>query len=294
MNEIISRSRGEISVLDNLAAEAQFYARSVANSALQLGRVLIEAKKLLEHGEWEDWVAANAGCSTRYAQMFMQTYSRFGDNPEIARIADRSKIFAMLSLPAGSEEKFLAENDVSRMSARDVKQAVKAAKGEDAPPSRAKDKDELPAGIAEKLRTQQQEIERLQSVARDMSNETLRLRRENTDLKRDLAEQDDMLQEAQRERDGMQSRMLDMESAYAKGDAERAPADAFTYDIFASAVRQFMGTCARMPNMRHTFARMCTAEKNDFDELLSTIERWAQDSRAAMNAIVYEEGIINE
>lgn len=294
MNEIISRSRGEISVLDNLAAEAQFYARSVANSALQLGRVLIEAKKLLEHGEWEDWVAANAGCSTRYAQMFMQTYSRFGDNPEIARIADRSKIFAMLSLPAGSEEKFLAENDVSRMSARDVKQAVKAAKGEDAPPSRTKDKDELPAGIAEKLRTQQQEIERLQSVGRDMANETLRLRRENTGLKRDLAEQDDMLQEAQRERDEMQSRMLDMESAYAKGDAERAPADAFTYDIFASAVRQFMGTCARMPNMRRTFARMCTAEKNDFDELLSTIERWAQDSRAAMNAIVYEEGIINE
>lgn len=294
MNEIISRSQGEISMLEDLAVEAQFYAQNVAKSAMQLGRVLIEAKKLLGHGEWEDWVAANAGCSTRYAQMFMQTYSRFGDNPEIARIADRSKIFAMLSLPPGAEEKFLAENDVSRMSARDVKQAVKAAKGEDTPSVRTKDKDELPAGIAEKLHAQQQEIERLQSIGRDMADETLRLRRENTGLRRDLAEQDDMLQEAQQERDEMQSRMLDMESAYAKGDAERAPADTFTYDIFASAVRQFMGTCARMPNMRHTFARMRTAEKNDFDVLLTTIERWAADSRAAMNAIVYEEDNIGE
>ena len=65
--------------------------------------------------------------------------------------------------------------------------------------------------------------------------------------------------------------------------------DELTIDVFASAVRQFIGTCARMPHMCHTFGTMTLSEKNAYDELLRTVEGWAANARQAMNTIAYEE-----
>ena len=54
MNEITTQNSTEISVLGGLAQEAQYYAKSIANGMIQLGRVLTEAKPLVKHGEWEN------------------------------------------------------------------------------------------------------------------------------------------------------------------------------------------------------------------------------------------------
>ena len=87
----------------------------------------------------------------------------------------------------------------------------------------------------------------------------------------------------------MRSELLSLQSVAAKGDAERVPVDELTIDVFASAVRQFIGTCARMPHMGHTFGTMMLSEKNAYDELLRTVEGWAANARQAMNTIAYEE-----
>jgi len=55
MNEITTQSSTEISVLGGLAQEAQYYAKSIANGMIQLGRVLTEAKPLVKHGELIDF-----------------------------------------------------------------------------------------------------------------------------------------------------------------------------------------------------------------------------------------------
>ena len=89
-----------------------------------------------------------------------------------------------------------------------------------------------------------------------------------------------------------QRELLDARSELARGDAERVPADQLTPGAFASAVRQFIGTCARMPHMRMAFAAMDYQEKRTYDELLSTVEQWAMDSRKALDVVMAEGSVV--
>jgi hypothetical protein len=312
MNEITTRESTEIAVLGNLAQEAQFYARSIANGMIQLGRVLTEAKPLVKHGEWERWIAENAGCSVRYAQMFMQAYERFGDNPAVMQIKERGKIFKLLALPSGTEEQFLADNNVAELSTREVEDAVrkvreemgielaKERKARKLAEERAEElelkegtvpQEAIDALIAKEntITEQQRELTRIANDGRAALQEAQRLRRENASLTREIEEQNQLIEEAQEQYDKVRGDLLALQSAAAKGDAERVPADELTINVFASAVRQFIGTCARMPHMGSTFGTMLLSEKNAYDELLRTIEGWAQSARKAMNTIAYEE-----
>lgn len=317
MNQMIqANNEQELTLLDGLAKEAQYYSSTAVNSMLQLGRVLREAKQLVRHGEWGAWIRDNAGCSERTAQQFMQAYDRFGSSVTAAKIGDKSKLFKMLSLPAGTEDEFLAENDVSAMTSREVEEAVRRVR-EDMNTELQKERDarqraeeradalegqveRIPEHVihdlAEKQSTidkQRMEIERVASDGRSAVQEANRLRNENAALKRDVAERDEMLAEAQQDYDRVQADLLSLQSAAAKGDAERVPAETLTIDVFASAVRQFVGICARMPHMHNTFATMRLSEKNEYDELLCTVEGWAKDARRALDAISFEEGKIH-
>ena len=313
MNEIINAvSGGELALLEGLAKEAQYYSSTAVNSMLQLGRVLCKAKQLVKHGEWGAWIRENAGCSERTAQQFMQAYGRFGSSEAAAQIGDKSKLFKMLSLPAGTEDEFLAENDVAAMTSREVEEAVhkvreemgvelsKEKKARQRAEERAEElerqADKIPDRVMDDLVAKQNtidrqrmEIERVANDGRAALQEASRLRRENASLQRDVAERDEMLAEAQQDYDRVQADLLSMQSAASKCDAERVPVDALTLDVFASAVRQFVGTCARMPHMQHTFGTMLLAEKNDYDELLRTVEAWARDARKALDTVTIEE-----
>lgn len=312
MNEITTQNSTEIAVLGGLAQEAQYYAKSIANGMIQLGRVLTEAKPLVKHGEWEQWIRENAGCSVRYAQVFMQAYARFGNNAAVAQIGERGKIFKLLALPAGTEEQFLTDHDVSEMSTREVEEAVRKVreemrieldeerkarkKAEDRAAELELEADKVPEHIMEELvekqntiDAQQRELTRVADDGRAALQEAQRLRRENANLSREIKEQNEIIEDAQRQYDFVRSELLNLQSVAAKGDAERVPVDELTIDVFASAVRQFIGTCARMPHMGHTFGTMMFSEKNAYDELLRTVEGWAANARQAMNTIAYEE-----
>lgn len=308
MNELMNRGNGEIAILNDLAQEAQHYAKSMVTNLLQLGRVLTEAKPLVKHGQWEQWIQENAGCSNRYAQMFMQAYERFGNNPAISQIKERGKVFKMLALPTGTEEQFLSENNVADMTTKQVEEAVRRvreemgasladersarkaaerrlAELEAAPP---KMPDNIVAELAEKdstIKAQSDELNRLSENGRIADDEAKKLRAQIAQLEQDLDEQNDMLDEAQREYDSVRAELLNLQSATAKGDAERLPADELTLDVFASAVRQFIGICARLPHMHRTFAAMTMAEKNRYEELLATMESFTQSARDALNTI---------
>lgn len=311
MNEILEPKSTEISMLGSLAQEAQFYARNIASSMIQLGRVLTEAKPLVRHGEWEQWIRENAGCSVRYAQVFMQAYARFGSNDAVSQINERGKIFKLLSLPSGTEEAFLKENDITAMSTREVDEAVRKVREEmglalDREKKRRKQAEERATALEQevgkvpdhimddlvakqnKIDEQQREIARITQDGRTALLEAQRLRKDNENLAREVEEQNELLDEAQRQYDTIRSELLTMQSVTAKGDAERVPVDELTIDVFASAVRQFVGTCARMPHMGDRFSTMTLGEKNAYDELLRTIEGWATSARQALNTADFE------
>lgn len=310
----ISNTTGQLpSRLDGLAMEARLLTAGVAMNMLQLGRVFSEAKPLVPAGEWQNWIRDNACVSVRTAEQYMQAYSTFGTNPDIANLG-QSKVLKLLPLPEAEREMFLETHDVQNMTVREVDTAIKEAR-EQAQAEISRERElrlaaehkaaelasrppEVPESLTASLREKDEvidrqwtELERLKVIGQEQLAEANKLRRENADLLRDVKDQADMLQEAQENYDQVQRELLDAKSAIARGEVDRATSDRLTSDVFARAVRQFMGDVARMPHMRTAFAMMGAEEKAEFDELLSTVESWAVDARKALDTTA-GEGVI--
>lgn len=311
MNEIANTQQAGLTPIAVLAEEARIYSESMAMNMLNLGRVFTEAKKQVAHGEWGDWVQRYSGMSARSAQQLMAIYSRFGDKPAFAGV-EKSKMYKMLALPEGTEEAFAEKNDLSAMTSREVEEAVKRVREQaneeirreraarKAAEERAEKLSARPPEVPEEVSTalkskdamieqQKQELERIAATGRDSVAEANRLRSDNNRLRRELNENAELLEETQQECNRAQAELLNLQSTVAKGDAERTPCDELTADTFAAAVRQFIGTCARMPHMGRTFGMMRPEEYHVYDELLRTVEGWAKDARKALDTIGYEE-----
>lgn len=313
MSEISNTTAQLPSRLDGLAMEARLLTAGVAMNMLQLGRVFSEAKPLVPAGEWQNWIRDNACVSVRTAEQYMQAYSAFGTNPDIANLG-QSKVLKLLPMPEAEREMFLETHDVQNMTVREVDTAIKEAR-EQAQAEISRERElrlaaehkaaelasrppEVPESLTASLREKDEvidrqwtELERLKVIGQEQLAEANKLRRENADLLRDVKDQADMLQEAQENYDQVQRELLDAKSAIARGEVDRVTSDRLTSDVFARAVRQFMGDVARMPHMRTAFAMMGAEEKAEFYELLSTVESWAVDARKALDTTA-GEGVI--
>lgn len=313
MNELTERSSVEMATLASLAQEARFYSENAARNMLQLGRVLVEAKELVAHGEWSGWVKANADMSQRSAQMLMQAYRRYGGKPAFEKI-ERAKLFKLMALPEGQEEAFAQDHDLEAMSAREVEEAVKAAKAEAqteiererrariAAEERATEMEnrppEIPDAMIEKVQRLEQEAKEAKEqqqyfaeLARKVGDEKAKLNKENLRLQAEITEQNDILQAQQDAYNRAQEELLDLQSAQARGDVERQDADTLTADMFTATVREFIGSCCLLPQMGTTFSTMPRDEIGKYEKALAAVEQWADGVRKAMR---YKEAFIVE
>ena len=301
MTELANTQKKEIAVLDNLALQAKTYIQNARMNLLQLGRVLAEAKPLVPHGEWENWVKTNTSMSKRAAEQYMQAYAEFGLNPQIAELGT-TKTLKLLPLTEDEREKLLSENDVSSMSTRQLDEAIRKQKQEALKEARQEVQGELEkertARIAAEQRAKAAEsrppevTKELSDKLRSHKEQMERLTRENSILKQEIRERDEELEEQQADYNRAQEELLNIKSQVAKGDAERVPTDQLTVDAFASAVRAFIGACARMPHMSATFSAMSQIDKNEYDELLRTVEAWAKDSRKALDSVLVDSEVL--
>lgn len=307
MDEMTRRDIGGLARLDGLAAEIRTLSENVAVGMLQLGRALSEAKGMVPHGEFGAWLEKNTALSERSAQQFMAAWRRFGNQPLLQGV-DKSKLFKMLALPDGAEEKFLSENDISAMTAREVGEAVKRAReeeraradeeiarereGREAAEERVRQlaarEPEIPQKLTDELRWSRSEIERLANMNQDSLDEAIRLRREKAELERDLREQEALMEAQQEAVNQAQAELLNLQSMQARGDAEREIAEDLTLDVFSVAVERFIGKVARMPRMGRAFAAMPEAQREAYETLLETVEEWAAGAKTALRTLEAE------
>lgn len=301
MTELANTQRNEVAVLDSLAMQAKICIQNARMNLLQLGRVLTEARPLVPHGEWENWVKTNTSMSKRAAEQYMQAYQEFGLDPQIAELGT-TKTLKLLPLTEDEREKLLSENDVSSMSTRQLDEAIRKQKQEALKEARQEVQGELEkertARIAAEQRAKAAESrppeipKELSDKLRDHEEKLERLTRENSGLKQEIRERDEELEEQQADYNRAQEELLNIKSQVAKGDAERVPTDQLTVDAFASAVRAFIGACARMPHMSAAFSAMSQIDKNEYDELLRTVEAWAKDSRKALDSVLVDSEVL--
>lgn len=140
MNEtsLISVSAGELQqerTLEVIAGEIRTYSDLLAKSAIEIGRRLCEAKEMVPHGQFMDWVKENTGYSSRSAANFMRLFKEFSTEQSSlfgAEIKQQTfanlnytKVLALVSLPESEREDFVVEHDVEHLSVREVERLVK-------------------------------------------------------------------------------------------------------------------------------------------------------------------------
>ncbi len=103
----------------------------VLQNSIEIGRKLVEAKSLLPHGEWGKWLEKSVAYSQRTANDLMRIFNEYGSS-QITFLGDNlnsqtyanlsySNALALLGLPSDTREKFVEENNVEDMSARELK-----------------------------------------------------------------------------------------------------------------------------------------------------------------------------
>ena len=102
--------------------------------AIEIGRRLKEAKELVGHGQWAQWLTENVPFSQSKANKLMAVHDKFGAsqeslfgdiNSETFTNLGISQAFLLLSVPDDEIKEFVEENHVEDMTAAELRQALK-------------------------------------------------------------------------------------------------------------------------------------------------------------------------
>ncbi|MDM5205347.1 DUF3102 domain-containing protein [Cytobacillus kochii] len=136
MNELSTRDRNLIALeIKNIKEQTQ---KIFLLSSIEIGKRLVEAKKLVPHGEWGNWLEHSVDYSQRTANNLMKIYEEYGqdtialkggfdESQAIAKL-NYTQAVALLSIPSDEREEFINQHDFESMSTRELQQAIKEKK----------------------------------------------------------------------------------------------------------------------------------------------------------------------
>lgn len=118
--------------INSLVSQAQCL---LLTYSIEIGRRLCEAKSLLPHGEWGEWLKEKVGFSQSSANNHMKIFEEYGDeqitlfgavpNSQTIGNLPYTKALKLLALPSDEREEFVSENKVEEMSSRELEQAIR-------------------------------------------------------------------------------------------------------------------------------------------------------------------------
>ncbi|UEC19651.1 DUF3102 domain-containing protein [Clostridium septicum] len=146
-NVINISSNGELSVKRTpglIAAEIndiKFKTKKmVLYNSIEIGRKLVEAKELLPHGEWGNWLEKEVEYSKSTANNLMKIFKEYGAE-QTTLLGDNTKIQAfgslsysqavlLLGIPLERREDFIKDNNVENLSTRELEKIIRELKQE--------------------------------------------------------------------------------------------------------------------------------------------------------------------
>ena len=205
---------------------------------IEIGRRLVEAKELLNHGEWLPWLKRETDFSERSAQNYMKVFNSysaaqlglFGPETNTQAFADLpiSKALALLSVPESEREDFAAEVGAETISVRELEARVRERTDE---LRAAKEEAEAAArGAVAELKDAENAREAAENARREAEETILRMKREIEEIEarpRDVAVERDeeaIAQAVQAERERLEGEKAGAvaKAANDAADAERA------------------------------------------------------------------------
>lgn len=118
--------------IETITTEILQMKEDAGNAIIGIGQRLIEAKSMLPHGEWTQWLAEQVEFSERTAQNFMRL-AREWSNPQALADLGATKALTLLALPPEERQQFIEENhivdgeekSVIDMTSRELEKAIR-------------------------------------------------------------------------------------------------------------------------------------------------------------------------
>jgi len=132
-SQLISRTPELIAAeINNIKQQTR---NMVLYNSIEIGRRLVEAKALVQHGEWGEWLERSVDYSQRTANNLMRIFEEYGSeqitllgsnvNSQAFANLSYSQAVALLGVPEEEREQFVEEHDTSNMSTRELQEAIK-------------------------------------------------------------------------------------------------------------------------------------------------------------------------
>ena len=120
--------------LAKLTKQIKSHISQTKQNFIEIGKCLIEAKTLIKHGEWENWLENNFTMTERTAQNLMKCAKRFGKN-EIDFVFNSTQMIALLPLTEKETKNFIETKTkegtpVAKMPIKTLRKEVKQWKSE--------------------------------------------------------------------------------------------------------------------------------------------------------------------
>lgn len=181
MEEMTSRTlpeiANEIRYLDRQAK------RLVLGHAIEIGNRLLEAKELVPHGQWGDWLKAEFDYSQSSAQNFMRISTEYGETqmglfgPEAKSQTlgnlPYTKALKLLAVPEEEREEFVESHDIEGMSTRELDAVIKE---RDELKRQLNDEKAAGEGAAMKMAALQESVDNLSESTTELENDKAELR----------------------------------------------------------------------------------------------------------------------
>lgn len=215
-NVIISRTSDVIAAEINSIKE-QTRIQVLCNS-IEIGRKLKEAKEIVHHGEWGNWLKEKVDYSKSTANNLMKIFEEYGadqinllgDNLKSQTFGNLSYSQALVLLGIGDSEereKFIEENKADEMSTRELQKAIAEKKKAEEEAKKAKDELEK---FKSKSKEEQEKIKKLEAEKKKLS-ETLTV--ESDKLLNELNDKRDEVLEARKEVEEYKNKIKELEEA---------------------------------------------------------------------------------
>lgn len=122
--------------LATITNEICFYKRqtelALLSGAIEIGRRLVEAKAMIGHGNWGNYLKEQVNFSQSTANNMMRLYEEYGTgqvsvfgNSQSIMNLDPTKALKLLAIPAEEREEFVAEHDVENKSVRELDEIIR-------------------------------------------------------------------------------------------------------------------------------------------------------------------------
>lgn len=137
-NVIVIRSPQEIAAEIN--AIRRRAARQLLEDSVEVGRLLVEAKSTVGHGEWGGWLEENFQYSSTEANNLMRLYEAYGTKEQLTLFEEnrmdlfgrmnKSQAIALLGLPEAERAAFVEANPPEDLSVREWERKIEEARAE--------------------------------------------------------------------------------------------------------------------------------------------------------------------